>query len=186
MKTASLLALAVAGALAAQSLAAAQLYRWVDDKGNVEWRDTPPPPTAKTVEQRTLGMNTIQTSTLPYSVQQAVKNFPVTLWTFDCGEPCDKARGHLARRGVPFAQQNPQKEPEALKKLSGSTEVPLLLVGSKQLKGYLETDWDAALDAAGYPRTAPPGIKLQTQVKAADVNVKDAAAGEKSSPASVR
>ena len=62
--------------LAALPLGAAQLYRWVDDKGNVEWRDTPPPSTAKNVEQRNVGGNTIQTSTLPYSVQQAVKNFP--------------------------------------------------------------------------------------------------------------
>src|SRR5262245_24004289 len=29
---------------------AAQLYRWVDDKGNVEYRDTPPPQNAKKVE----------------------------------------------------------------------------------------------------------------------------------------
>ncbi|MDP3715515.1 MAG: DUF4124 domain-containing protein, partial [Burkholderiales bacterium] len=58
---------------------AAQLYRWVDDKGRVEWRDTPPPTTAKKVEKRTIGGSVIETSTMPYSQQQAVKNFPVTL-----------------------------------------------------------------------------------------------------------
>ncbi|MGZ5127288.1 MAG: DUF4124 domain-containing protein [Burkholderiales bacterium] len=104
---------ALAVALASAPLAAAQLYRWVDDKGNVEWRDTPPPTTAKNVEQRNLPSNTIQTSTLPYSMQQAIKNFPVTLWAFDCGDPCVKARGHLARRGVPYTERNAQKELEA-------------------------------------------------------------------------
>jgi hypothetical protein len=54
---------------------AAQLYRWVDDKGRVEWRDTPPPATAKKVEKRTIGGSVIETSTLPYSLQQAVKSF---------------------------------------------------------------------------------------------------------------
>lgn len=139
--------------------AAAQLYRWVDEKGNVEWRDTPPPAHAKNVERRNVSGNTIETSTLPYSVQQAVKKHPVTLWAFDCGEPCTKARAHLARRGVPHTERNPQKEAEAMKKATGALDVPVLFVGSNQLKGYLETTWDAALDSAGYPRTPPPGMK---------------------------
>jgi hypothetical protein len=157
MKKTALLAFAVA--VAAGPLAAAQLYRWVDDKGHVEWRDTPPPATAKTFEQRSFGSNTIQTSTLPYSLQLAVKNFPVTLWVFNCGEPCAKARSHLARRGIPYGERNAQKEMDELKKLIGGTEVPLLIVGSRQLKGYLESDWDAALDEAGYPRSPAPGVK---------------------------
>jgi glutaredoxin len=142
---------------------AAQLYRWVDEKGNIEWRDTPPPPNAKKVEQRNLGANTIETSTLPYSVQQAVKKFPVTLWAFDCGDPCNRARAHLQKRGVPHVERNAQKEPDALKSVTGTLEVPVLLVGSKQLKGYLESDWDAALDSAGYPKTPPPGVKPKAQ-----------------------
>jgi hypothetical protein len=157
--------LVVVVVLAAATVDAAQLYRWVDDKGHVEWRDTPPPTSAKQVEQRTMTGNTIQTSTLPYSVQQAVRNFPVTLWAFDCGEPCDKARGHLARRGIPHTERNAQKDSDELKKIIGSTEVPVLIVGSKQLKGYLESGWDTALDSAGYPRTAPPGVKPQVQAK---------------------
>jgi len=37
--------------------------------------------------------------------------------------------------------------------------VPVLYVGSNRIKGYLEGEWDSALDIAGYPRTAPPGFK---------------------------
>jgi hypothetical protein len=158
--------LLVAYAFGAACATAAQLYRWVDEKGNVEWRDTPPPPHAKKVEQRNMSGNTIETSTLPYAVQQAVKKHPVTLWIFDCGEPCDRARAHLQKRGVPHLERNAQKEPDALKSVTGSLEVPVLLVGSKHLKGYLESDWDAALDSAGYPKTAPPGVKVKAQTPA--------------------
>ena len=98
----------------------------------------------------------------------------MTLWVFDCGEPCNDARAHLAKRGVPYTERNAQKEGEALKKLAGSTDVPLLLVGSKQLKGYLASDWDAALDAAGYPRTPMPGFK--PQAKSDGTNTADRAA----------
>lgn len=161
--------------LGAATASAAQLYRWVDEKGNVEWRDTPPPANAKKVEQRSMGGNTIETSTLPYSVQQAVRNFPVTLWTFDCGEPCTKARAHLTKRGVPYTERNAQKESEALKKLTGGLEVPVLLVGSRQLKGYLESDWDSALDSAGYPKSAMPGMKVKPQSASASKSEPSAA-----------
>lgn len=153
---------AIAMLVAVGPLCAAQLYRWVDEKGNVEWRDTPPPAHAKKVEQRTLGAgNTIDTSGLPFSVQQAMRTHPVTLWTFDCGEPCTAARNHLARRGIPYTERNSQKDPEGLKKATGGTQVPVLIVGSVQHKGYLESTWDAAFDSAGYPRTAAPGVKVK-------------------------
>jgi glutaredoxin len=166
---------ALAIALAAGPAAGAQLYKWVDDKGRVEWRDTPPPADAKNVETRTMHGNTVQTSNLPYSVQQAVKNFPVTLWVVPDCEPCTAARNHLAKRGVPHTEHNAQKEPAALKKLTGSMDVPILTVGSRTLKGYLDTDWDAALDSAGYPRTPPPGMKAQTQASSATKGAADGA-----------
>lgn len=163
---------------ASGTLLAAQLYRWVDDKGRVEWRDTPPPSSAKKVEQRTIGGSTIETSTLPYSVQVAAKNFPVTLWITDCGDACTQARAHLARRGVPHNEKDPREDFENFKKLTGSAEVPVLFVGSSRLKGYLDSAWDTALDIAGYPRTAlvkpqpksqpkPPAVKSAPAEKGA-------------------
>lgn len=153
------------GLLAALSGAvlAAQLYRWVDEKGNVEWRDTPPPPSAKKFEQRNVGGGGVPSAELPYSVQLAVKNFPVTLWITDCGDTCAKARAHLARRGVPYSEKDPRSDFENFKKLTGGTEVPVLFVGSTRLQGYLESDWDSALDTAGYPKTAL--IKPQPRVE---------------------
>jgi glutaredoxin len=146
------------------ALFAAQLYRWVDEKGNVEWRDTPPPASAKKVEQRRVGASTIETSTLPYSVQQAARNFPVTLWNTNCGAPCDQARAHLARRGIPYTEKDPQADIEGFKKMTGGIEVPVLYVGSNRIKGYLESEWDAALDAAGYPRTPLAAAKPAAKV----------------------
>jgi glutaredoxin len=138
---------------------AAQLYRWVDEKGTVEWRDTPPPPTAKRVEQRSVGAARAPEAELPYGLQQPMRNFPVTLWITNCGETCDKARAHLARRGVPYTEKNPEDNAAAFKRETGGSEVPVLFVGRMRAKGYLESEWDATLDAAGYPRTALVAIK---------------------------
>jgi hypothetical protein len=135
---------------------AAQLYRWVDEKGNVEYRDTPPPKSAKKVEERKIVPSTIETSAPSYAMQQAIKSFPVTLWAYDCGEPCANARAHLARRGVPYTEKDPKPDLKAFQKLTGGDGVPVLFVGSTKVTGYLQSDWDNALDAAGYPRNAPP------------------------------
>ena len=141
----------------------AEMYRWTDEKGIVNYTPYPPPANIKKVEQKKLGGSTIQTSELPYSAQLAAKNFPVTLYATDCGEPCANARAHLAKRGVPYTEKNPQlpEQIEEFKKLTGgSMQVPLLVVGrSSTIKGYLASDWDAALDVAGYPSSIPSGAK---------------------------
>jgi hypothetical protein len=149
---------------------AAQLYRWIDDKGNVEWRDTPPPTAGKKLEQRNIGSNVIETTSTPYSVQQAVKNFPVILWVYACGTPCDQARAHLGRRGTPHTVKNPQDDMEQYQNLTGGTmNVPMLIVGSTRLQGYLAKEWDNALDAAGYPLSVPGGPKPAPKAPASDI-----------------
>jgi glutaredoxin len=137
----------------AASAGAAQLYRSVDANGRVEWRDTPPSD-ARQVEERRVQGNVMSTSGLPYAVQRAARNFPVTLWTAKCGEPCDAAKKHLVRRGIPYAERDARAESDQLRKLTGGAEVPVLAVGRTQIKGYSRGEWDNALDAVGYPSVA--------------------------------
>ena len=142
----------------------ADVYRWVDEKGVVNYTPHPPPANIKNVEQKKLGSNQVQTSEAPYSLQQATKNFPLTLYANnECGEPCKAARAFLDKRGAPYAEKNPSlpQEFETFKKLTdGGLEVPLLLVGQlKTLKGFQANDWGTALDQAGYPSTVIPGAK---------------------------
>ena len=153
---------------AALSANAAQLYRWVDAKGNVEWRDTPPPASApaKKVEQRTMGDNVTPSDDLPYAVALAKKNHPVTLWANDCGPVCTSARAHLNRRGIPYTDKNPQADFEAFKKISPTGNIPFLQVGRTNLNGYLESEWDSTLDYAGYPSTALVTLRPKPPVPA--------------------
>jgi hypothetical protein len=159
MKTFALLLLAAFATMAT----GAEMYRWVDDKGVVNYTPYPPPANIKKVETKRIGGNTAQPVEASYSLQQATKNFPVTLYATDCGELCNSARAHLKKRGIPYAEKNPTdaKEVDEFKKLSGGgMEIPLLVVGSlKTIKGYLASDWDSTFDQAGYPSTALPGAK---------------------------
>jgi len=87
--------------------------------------------------------------------QAAAKNFPVTLYSFDCGELCNKAKALLAGRQVPFAEENAQDPAiqEKLQSLIGpNLVIPTITVGPDVMKGFDEAMWNKALDTAGYPK----------------------------------
>ena len=134
---------------------AGQLYRWVDESGRVHYSDQPPPPEIRDVERKQVRTGPTSDGDMPYALQQAVKQFPITLYTAsDCGEGCQKAVAYLNKRGAPYAEKDARDAAaaEALMKLTnGKLEVPVATVGSTVLRGYEENTWKTALDAAGYP-----------------------------------
>ena len=148
----------LAFALAAQ----AQLYRWTDESGKVHYTDTQPPANAKNVEKKgpaRAGGAEGAAAQQSYALQQAVKNFPVTVYTSkDCGDPCKKGLDHLNKRGVPFTEKviATQSEIDQLTKLAGAPNVPVMVVGINLQKGYAEQGWGEALDSAGYPKATAP------------------------------
>jgi glutaredoxin len=128
----------------------------VDSQGNVHYSDQPPPPTAKGVEEKQIQGGASSDAALPYATREAAKNFPVTLYNTNCGEPCTQAREYLLKRGIPFEEKDASTTPvqEELRKLAGALQVPVLAIGRMEpLKGFGAEQWGAALDAAGYPRT---------------------------------
>ncbi len=143
--------------LLAGIVCAAEMYRWVDANGKVHYTDTPPPLTAKNVQKKVLGSQAGEAQ-MPYSLQQAMKNFPVILYSSKCGEPCINAIELLTNRGIPFSKKNPENNPtdsEALKKVTGGElVVPVLVVGKDILKGFEKGSWNSALDLAGYPKSS--------------------------------
>ena len=148
---------AAAAVVALGTAHAAEVYRWVDQDGKVVYSDVPPPPGAKNAELRRLDRNAVEVDKTSFATRDAAKKNPVTLYANNCGEPCDNARKFLAKRGIPFSSKNPessQADADALKKLIGALEVPVLVVGKSPVKGFEASSWDAALDSAGYPKSA--------------------------------
>jgi glutaredoxin len=146
-------------ALLFAAAASAQLYRWVDKDGKVHYTDTPPPASATQGARLRPGGSVTDGGALPYATQQAVKNFPVTIYTAEnCKEACADARKLLQTRGVPFREVAvaDEKTREDLKQVSGGDEVPVMTVGRSVTKGFGADSWHLALDAAGYPRSGPP------------------------------
>ncbi len=156
-------------AAATTQLAAAQLYQWKDAGGRTVYSDQPPPPSVRNVEQKSFKGNVIEVGE-SYATRSAREKYPITLYASACGIPCDQARQLLTDRGVPFSSRDPQASPEAqaeLKKLTGHLSVPVLVVGSDRIDGFETGQWQAALDRAGYPKSALPGSKPAASVNPA-------------------
>jgi len=162
-------------------LAQAQPYRWVDDKGRVQFTDTPPPAGAKDVRKENIPASSAgPAEALPYSVARARKDFPVTFYSSPtCKETCDQARALFNKRGIPFTEVQVWDEASQakLKAVAGSAEeVPVLTVGRSVQKGFEPGAYNSLLDSAGYPQagfaparsqSAPPPPEGSPEAKAA-------------------
>ena len=152
-------------AVAALAAAQQQVYRYVDKDGRVIYSDRAPPADSKEVQAKRLSPNYIENNNVPLATVQAAQRFPVTLYTFACGEVCQNAEALLNRRGVPYTTVNveDQKGAEQLMKLTGAQQAPVLQVGDKLIaKGFNESRWTAMLDDAGYPKSPPRRVATKT------------------------
>jgi glutaredoxin len=169
-------------------LAQAQMYRWVDDNGKVHYSDRAPLSGAKNVQKQSISVGQGSSAPLPYALQQAVGNFPVTLYTSEiCKETCVQARDLLNKRGVPYSEVDVADEAglTQLKKLSGGDVVPVMTVGHEVYKGFESGAYKAALDTAGYPTSSllPPGVQAARPVTKPVQKAAPAAAGDEGRPA---
>ncbi|MBI2319389.1 MAG: glutaredoxin family protein [Betaproteobacteria bacterium] len=81
----------------------------------------------------------------------------VTLYASpECGAPCKDARELLAARGVEFREVQVvlPKDIDELQRISGGNQVPVLTIGTFVMRGFAQSDYQAALDAAGYKTPA--------------------------------
>lgn len=137
---------------------AQKLYKWVDKDGRVSYHDKPPANEAGVrVEEKTVRVD----GEKPAGDSDAAAKFPVTLYSAPKCSSCDAARAYLKERGVPFSEKNvdgDRKMQEELIKQAGGLAVPTITVGTKVMRGYLESLLEGELDQAGYvrPKAAEP------------------------------
>lgn len=134
----------------------AQLYKWVGPDGKITYSDTPPPKTAKQVETKSLTTGTVNTSDFPFELAEAVRNYPVTLYTTrDCA-PCEEGRQLLNARGVPFREKtvNSQEDINLFRQVSSDGQLPVLIVGRLKEQGFEPGAWKSTLTNAGYPESS--------------------------------
>ena len=148
--------------LVAAGVAAAQVYKWKDAKGEVHYGDAPPPQGAQALAASARAP--IDPS-LPYELARAVRLYPVTLYTTTATacEACEQGRKLLRARGVPYTEKTiaTLDDQQAQRRLTGKDDLPMLVVGNRQLAGFQAAGWQEALDSASYPKQSmlPSGYR---------------------------
>lgn len=177
--------------LIAVAAVAQPLYRNVDRNGKVTYSDQPSaadarPATPGGGNVTAIGGGGNTGAGLPYELRQVVQRYPVTIYTSDeCG-PCSAGKSLLTTRGVPFDERliKTDADTAALQRMSGQNSLPLLQIGSQQLRGFSDAEWSQYLDAAGYPKSSqlpsgyrnPPAQPLVAQSAAPTTSVRGTSA----------
>ena len=145
--------------MTATHVMAADVYRWTDNNGVVNYSDQAPIEKTANVQEKNLAINVIDEQG-SYTMNNVSKQYPVTLYSTECGPICDDARDLLKQRGIPFTYKDPMTDKAAAKAIgqgkTGNFRLPLLKIGKKTLKGFSAQQWTAALDEAGYPKHVSP------------------------------
>ena len=134
--------------LIASPVSVAQLYKWVDDQGNVHYGDSPPENadlkeitgevssfTSVTVEPFKFDPNNITRTTASKSVVMYSTNW--------CGY-CKKAKRHFNQKNISFKEYDIEKNAKAAreyKKLKGRG-VPVILIGKRRMNGFSAPAFD--------------------------------------------
>lgn len=162
------LALALPTLMLAAAPAAAQ-YKWIAPGGAVTYSDQPPPPGIDGQAMNTRAAARSDDGGVPAGLRDATSKYPVVLYTTPDCTPCQQARAHLAKRGVPFVERtvSSSADSDSFRK-AGFTEntFPAMSVGRERSVGFEAGSWNQLLDVAGYPKSSmlPPSFK-QTPAK---------------------
>ena len=135
--------------------AAVAQFKVIGPDKSVTYTDRPPTDGRSVV--RPMGQRTVDLNVpLPPELAPVVSKYPVTLYTTASCPPCDSGRAALRQRGVPFSERLVvnDDDTQALQRLTGTTSLPVLSIGTQILRGLALDEWTDYLDAAGYPKSS--------------------------------
>ncbi len=185
VRTASLL---VCSALLLATSAHA-LYKVVGPDGKVTYTDQPPAAEPANRLAAPAAGNAPSSASLPPGLRLPASRYPVTLYAARNCPPCDAGRNLLVQRGIPFSEKRVESAADiaALAQMTGGRrQLPLLTVGSQQVRSLSTAEWQATLDAAGYPATSQlPASYRRPDVTPLTSGASDAPANPPAAPAPV-
>jgi len=127
-----------------------ELYKWVDDKGNIHYGDKPP----KKVElEKITGVISSFTSVNvePFTYNPSLvtsgaksKGKPVIMYSTSWCGYCKKARKHFERNNIPYKEHDIEKSKKAAKeyKRLNGRGVPVILIGKRRMNGFSASTFD--------------------------------------------
>ena len=132
--------------------ATADFYKWVDEKGNTQITDYPPPQD-KSIKDVQIDKYQPEDSTDLQKADDSTKNkskkkIDVVIYTKNDCRDCDKARNFLNSKNIPFTEYNMDTDKNAVvkrKELDSGDDVPFAVINKNQVYGFSESVYDKVL-----------------------------------------
>jgi glutaredoxin len=138
--------------------AAAEMYRWVDENGETQITDSPPPNTKSPGEikiYRDIPQDRQNSEPAADVIKQeskpsleTKKNPEVILYGTSWCPYCHKARDFFRSRGIDFIDYDIEKDKEAAirkKQLDTKGGVPFVIINGRSIHGFSESAYERAL-----------------------------------------
>ncbi len=149
------------------AITTAGIYKWVNEKGETHYSDTPPkdseskgkvkviptyklksqPRTNSSDKNRNPGSSSYGQTLNPEKSQER-QVADVELYTTSWCGYCKKARNFFQSRGIPFTEYDIEKDESAArrkKRLDSRRGVPFAVINGQQIHGYSEAAYERAL-----------------------------------------
>jgi glutaredoxin len=128
--------------------AMADFYKWVDEKGETQITDFPPPQDKVAKDVEIHKSPTVDLTNKENADDSAKKKINVVLYTKnDCAD-CDKAREYLKSKNIAFTEYNMDYDKEAAakrKEVDDGDDVPFAVINKSRVFGFKESVYDKAL-----------------------------------------
>lgn len=119
------------------------LYKWIDEKGNVHYGDTPPPDQATLeIKGQISSYTSPEVTALPDGffdhLQKPARHQRVTMYTAEWCGVCKRAKKYFEKKKIPVSERDIDKSEQARKEFDklGGRGVPIIIVGKKRLNGF--------------------------------------------------
>jgi glutaredoxin len=138
--------------------AVAEIYKWVDDKGEMHISDSPPPAAKSPGDMKVYNdspENSLDTAPPPVRKKEETRptferkrKADVVLYTTSWCPYCRKARDYLRSRGIDFVEYDIEKDKEAAirkKQLDNRGGVPFAIINGRSISGFSASAYERAL-----------------------------------------
>lgn len=137
----------------------AEMYRWVDENGDTQITNTPPPQNLKSSEKVKVYRDRPEEAQSPDPTPVVKKNEPkpsletkknheVILYGTNRCPYCRKAKAFFISRGIDFTDYDIEKDKEAAlrkKELDPRGGVPFAIINGRSIRGFSESAYERAL-----------------------------------------
>lgn len=137
----------------------AEMYRWVDENGDTQITNTPPPQNLKSSEEVKIYRERPEETQSPDPTpvvkkneskppMVTKKNHEVILYGTSWCPYCRKARDFFTSRGIDFTDYDIEKDKEAAirkKELDPRGGVPFAIINGRSVRGFSESAYERAL-----------------------------------------